>query len=138
MRSHSHSSLAKRFFESRLFLVSVVVILAIVALSYARAYYQNYKVQQEIRDLEEQVSQLEKKRLESLEILDYVQSELFVEDVARTELNLKKPGEHVLVIHNPDAERKPGRRLTDAGQQLSNPVKWWYYFTNPDAVLTAE
>ena len=63
-----------------------------------RACYQDYQVAQEIRALQEQVNQLQKKKIESTALLSYVMSADFVEERGRTELNLKKPGERVLVI----------------------------------------
>ncbi len=124
-------SLVSRFFASRLFLVATTVVLLITSLSFARAYYRNYQVQQEIRQLKNEVSELEGKTLESMDILEYVKSDSFVEETARIDQNMKKPGERVIVIkevsdvqygnaENPQQE--------DRGF-FTNPVKWWYYFT---------
>jgi len=42
----------KRFFGSRLFLVIALVVTILVAFSYARAYYQDYTIRQEIQSLQ--------------------------------------------------------------------------------------
>ena len=120
-----------RFFGSRLFLIVLLGAVVLVAVAYARAYYQDYKIREEIRSLEDQVRTLETKKLESLDILKYVQSDAFVEETARTQLNLKKPGEQVVVI--PNAEERQARAIpSDNPQHLSNPMKWWYYFSHKE------
>lgn len=128
---HDQQSSVRRFFASRSFLIFVIILLASFAFGFARAYFQDYKVRQEIRQLESEVKQLENKKIKSMEILNYVASDRYVEDTARTEMNLKKPGEHVLFIENDEntqgAERQFDQESTD-GQNISNPLKWVYYF----------
>lgn len=124
-------SFLKRFFGSRLFLLIALVCVILVAVGYIRAYYQDYKIRQEISALQDEVKLLEHKKLESMEILKYVISDAFVEEKARTELNLKKPGENVMVVTNPETEKSTfvvGEGQGEVSRLLSNPIKWWYYF----------
>ena len=130
MRSHSQPSSLRRFFQSRWFLIGLLFFTIFVAVSYARAYYQDYKIRQEIRELQDEIKTLERKKIESLEILQYVTSDTFVEEKARTELNLKKPGEHVILLED-DAEAPTYEEPVPEAfplHTLSNPKKWWYYF----------
>jgi len=126
-------TILKRFFGSRLFLLLALVLAILIAFGYARAYYQDFKIKQEIRALQEEVKNLEHKKLESMEILKYVISPAFVEEKARTELNMKKPGENVMVIKN-QVESNDVDVLQDVNSGgvekhlLNNPIKWWYYF----------
>ncbi len=134
MKHNNTQNALMRFFSSRSFLVVSLIIVSLCALGFARAYYQDYKVKQEIKQLEHEVSQLEKKKLDSLDMLKYVVSNEYVEDKARTELNMKKPGEHMVFIQNPrdeDGEHIYEESSTDR-HFLSNPVKWLYYFTHQD------
>lgn len=119
----------RRFFQSRLFWLVTVPLLILALIGLGRAYYQDYQVAQEIRALQDQVSQLQKKKIESAALLSYVMSPDFVEERGRTELNLKKPGERVLVI--PQEHRVTGTVANDPlpESKASNPVRWWYYFT---------
>lgn len=112
-------------------LIALVCVI-LVAAGYIRAYYQDYKIRQEISALQDEVKLLEHKKLESMEILKYVTSDAFVEEKARTELNLKKPGENVMVVTNPEVEKSlpiAGEGEGGVSPLLSNPIKWWYYFT---------
>lgn len=122
----------KKFFISRLFLIIMLVVAVFFAINYARAYYQEYKVKQEISALREEVKHLEQKKLESLKILKYVTSDAFVEEKARTELNLKKQGEQVVVVTGQEEEKKGVRAGNETGEirYLSNPMRWWYYITH--------
>lgn len=130
----NEKSFFKRFFGSRWFLVTAFVVAVLVAFGYARAYYQDYKIRQEINSLQEQVKKLEHKKLESMEILKYVISDAFVEEKARTELNLKKPGENVLVLKNQDGDEKIEENSPVEKTLLNNPIKWWYYFLNRESI----
>lgn len=132
MAKRQQQSAVRRFFRSRLFLITAGLLALLVATSYVRGYYQEYKIKQEIDDLKSEVSRLEKKKIESLEILDYVMSSDFVEEKARTELNMKKPGERVLIISDHETaetqDGNAGESVERTASDLNNPQKWWYYF----------
>ena len=121
----------KRFFSSRLFLFIMLGIAVVVAVGYARAYYQDYKIKQEIKSLQDEVSSLQKKKIQSLDLLKYVSSTAYTEDQARIELNMKKPGENVVFVNNSENSDKQAVDVyqeVDSGQFVSNPLKWLYYF----------
>lgn len=120
-----------KFFASRTFLTIALIVVSFFAFGFARAYYQDYKVKQEIRELESQVAQLEKKKIESIEILEYVKSDAYVEDQARTELNMKESGEQVVYVKDVDGGQGKNSQKSEeseSGHLLSNPIKWVYYF----------
>ena len=125
----------KRFFGSRLFLIIGIPLALAVILGFVRSYYSGYKVNQEIANLEKEIRTLEHKKIESMEILNYVMSSGFVEEKARTELNMKKEGENVLVFKNENSylDREISKNES-TGQKISNPLKWLYYFTNKEYV----
>ena len=56
--------------------------------------------------------------MELLEVLKYVKSDSFAEEKARTELNMVKPGEQVLVV--PKSEVKGNRQENNSMIGLSN------------------
>lgn len=118
-----------RFFRSKAFVIILVFIVFFVAYGYGRAFYQDYKIRQEIDQLQREIKSLETKRLESLEILDYVMSDAFVEREARQALNLKESGEEVYVVTTMTTTTLPSSGETEIEGDLNNPTKWWYYFT---------
>lgn len=129
MNKNSQQSWLRRFFASRLFLLCAGLLCLLLAFGYARAYYQDYQVRVEISRLKDDVAHLEKKKIASLQILQYVMSPDFVQEKARLELNMKKPGEHVVVVEgaaNRDGDPSPA---ATPRQKIGNPLKWWYYFS---------
>lgn len=125
----------RRFFGSRLFLVVALLVVIFVAFGYARAYYQNYRVRQEITSLQDQVRSLGHKKLESMEILKYVTSDQYVEEKARSELNLKKSGEKVVIFSNLAETTANITPVAPVEKDLlNNPIKWWYYFTHKQVI----
>ncbi|MFA7314762.1 MAG: septum formation initiator family protein [Candidatus Magasanikbacteria bacterium] len=121
----------KRFFGSRLFLFIMFGLAVVVAVGYARAYYQDYKIKQEIKNLQDDISFQNKKKINSLNILKYVSSSSYVEDQARIELNMKKPGESVVFVNDPNSDTKNevvADNDSTSGQFISNRLKWFYYF----------
>jgi len=121
----------KKLINSKIFLLVLVGILVLIVLGCVRLYYEDYQVNEQINKLNEESDNLEAKKLKLLDVLSYVQSKAYVEEKARTELGLIKPGEKEAIINSPET--------TDIGQvenkvieleQISNPVKWWRYFFN--------
>ena len=129
MQEKGKSSALERVFLARWFLFMLLALVIIIAIGYARAYYADYQVRQEITKLQNEVRSLEKKKFTSLELLERAQTENFLEEKAKTELNLKKPGENVLII--PEIAAGENVQVNQAVDEpvLSNPQKWWYYFT---------
>ena len=126
MAQQSERHLVVRIFTSRFFLLGAFLIALLVAVSFGRAFYKDYEIRQQIKALQAKVDTLERTRLESLDLLDYVKSDAYVEDVARRELNLKKSGERVIVVDTALA----GTSTLSLGERSTTPSwkKWWGYF----------
>lgn len=109
----------------------MAVAAVMIVFEYARAYYQDYLVRQEIEYLQDQTKRLEAKKMELLDVLKYVKSDSFAEEKARTELNMVKPGEQVVVV--PQVATAAGRQEQTAvvkWDNISNYKKWFRYFFN--------
>ncbi len=129
MLERRQPSLFLRILSSRWFFIIGTALIVLIFLANLRVYYHGYKIRTEMRALQAEIDALSQKRLESMEILQYVMSSDFVEDAARTELNMKKPGEHVLVVQNQEPSAKAAAdSAPETRQEIPNPLKWWYYF----------
>ena len=120
----------KNFFFSPWFLVGAVLVIFGLLFSFGRSFYQDYQMRAEISRLQDEARNLSAKKLESLEILKYVQSRQFAEEKARTELNLVKPGERVAIIKSTGQLKRSGQideKMVE-WNNVSNPIKWWRYF----------
>ncbi len=121
----------KKFYHSKLFIVGLMTVFLLVIFAYGRAYYQDYEVRQEIARLQDEVRNLETKKIESLELLKYVQSPAFAEEKARLELNLVKPGEKVAIVSKEKTENLSSGQVYKNVVELdntSNIIKWWRCF----------
>lgn len=119
----------QKIFGSRWFLVILLLVAIFIATAYGRAYYRDYQVRQEISRLQDEVKRLEAKKIETMEILQYVKSSSFIEDKARTELNMIKPGEKVVVVaQGAGPKTSEDIKKVDYNPVLPNPVRWWNYF----------
>jgi len=131
MSPSQQEKFVSRFFNSYLFLFASVIVAAMVIFSYARTYYQDYQVRQEIKHLQEDAHKLETKRIELLEALRYVKSSSFIEEKARTELNMAKVGEKTLIISGPTSSAvsngQTNKSMVNLGS-VSNYRKWWDLF----------
>ena len=120
------------FFYSRWFLVGGAILIVFLVFSVGRSFYQQNEIAHQIAQLEMQAKELETKKLQTLELLQYARSTNFVEEKARTELHLMKPGEHVMVVKNqdsPDKNRQIEQNMVSSST-LSNTQKWYNYFFN--------
>lgn len=115
----------------RMITIGAIIILVILFVSFLRVFFKDYELRREIERVQTDVSKLEKRKIESLDVLQKLQSDTYAEERARDDLQAAKPGEIVLVV--------PGLTVTSSAQsarqvelpvvkELSNPAKWWYYF----------
>jgi len=125
------SSFWKIFFTSYIFLFGSIVIASMIIFSYIRTYYQDYQVQQEISRLQEDTEKLKVKKLELLETLNYIKSPSFIEAKAKTELNMAKIGENMMIVQTAsDTIASNGQVNKDmiSLKSVANYIKWWNYF----------
>lgn len=123
--------LFKKIFASRFFLVGALLLFIVLSLAYVRAYYQNLQVRNEIDQLQAEAGRLTNKKFDLNETLQYVKSAAYVEEKARTELNLIKAGENVAVIEGgrPFVSGQSEKRVVTS-TSVSIPREWWNYFFN--------
>ncbi|MFA5886733.1 MAG: septum formation initiator family protein [Patescibacteria group bacterium] len=117
-----------RLVSSQRFLAMIgLIFLVAIMFPLARTYSQRLLVEKEIKDVEQQISESEKKNQELRDLVLYLQSEQSLEEQARLNLNLKKPGEAVIVIDN---KKNQASDLNDSATNdiSSNLLKWWRYF----------
>lgn len=120
-----------KFFYSRWFFVVFVVLFFLVLFAFLKSYYQDYQVRREIKRLEQDVKDLEVKKIETLDLLNHVQSDDFTEEKARLEFNMKSPEENVVVVLSnlsgqSDALQEKGGVVKL--EKASNPEKWLKLF----------
>lgn len=125
-------SLLKKIFLSRTFFLAGIVLLVLLIVAYLRAYYQNHRIQEEIKYMLQESRKLEGKNAELRTLLERVKQNDYVEEKARTELGLIKEGENETIIIGSPVKKSSGQVETGMleSTHFSNPRQWWNYFFN--------
>ena len=90
-----------RFFRGQALLTVIgLVLLAFVTVPIVENVVKNYRANEEIKKLQNDVKTLEAKNFKFDELAREMQSDKYVEEQARLNMDLKKPGEQVAVVLN--------------------------------------
>lgn len=119
--------------KTKLIFVTSLIILLIIGVGLAKSWQRSSGVTQEISGLNNNIRDLEKDNLELKELVEYFNSDAYIEEKARIDLGLKKAEEKMVVVSNQREKgfKNPEQGITEAQiQNLSNPEKWWLYFFN--------
>ncbi len=129
----------RKLLSSKAFLFSAILILSVLVVNLGRESYRKYQLTKEINKLESEINQLEGKNKQLADMMEYFKDESYLEKEARLKLNLKKPGEKVVILSPRKEEisesESAEERLEQARKQevngksdLPNHWKWWEYF----------
>ena len=110
-------------------------IIVLISFPLVKNMNKQYKIDQEIKDLEESIVGLNSKNKDLKKLITYLESNQFVEESARLSLGMKKKGEKIIVIQEFNSEQEDNNEnlLIDSNENfkiVSNPKKWVSYFFN--------
>lgn len=111
------------------------MILGLTGWSLQESWQRNNEVDGEIADLQSEIQNLEQKNQEFRELIEYFNSDAYIEEKARTDLGLKKEGEKVVIVSSNSSQsgqiaNDSTNPVTTGTKDLSNLEKWWLYFFN--------
>jgi cell division protein FtsB len=148
-------NILSRIISNSKFLTFVgLAVIILMSFPIARNISQRHRVDEEIRDLQKEIVMIENKNTELRKLIDYLDSDQYVEEQARLNFGLKKQGEDVIVIDidgnvnkpnsqdlesgTPDNKQEkrftepifniPGLNKIQTPKPISNPQRWWRYF----------
>jgi len=124
---HHHNILYRLFSNQRFLAIIGLILLLLIMLPLAKTYSQKRLIENEISNVEKEISQFEKDNQDLQEMLSYLQSDQSLEAQARVNLNLKKPGETVIVIESKEDIKKMDV-VEEKREEVSNFKKWFNYF----------
>lgn len=140
-RPLKNSFFIKFFFNSKFIFVIALVVLLTLSFPIIKNFSQRNKAAVEIKELEAEIESMNKKNGELRQLMDYLNSDRYLEEQARLNFGLKKPGEETAVIEmegeREDGNKKsiydiPGLEKIENPKPLSNPEKWLKYFFKKD------
>ena len=133
----------KKILSSRIFLFIVVFVLIFLLIGLVKETYRKHQLTSEINELKSNINKLEGDNQQLVDLMDYFKEDSYLEKEARIKLNLKKPGETVVVLSKDIVDgveviRKGGSEeetnketidsLEDQVSKTANYWKWWEYF----------
>ncbi|PIR12715.1 hypothetical protein COV49_04510 [Candidatus Falkowbacteria bacterium CG11_big_fil_rev_8_21_14_0_20_39_10] len=109
-----------------------LLIIVLISIPLAKKVSKRYVIDEEIKGLETEIQELGEKNKDLKEFITYLESDQFLEEQARLNLNLKKPGEEVVVIQEnlDQGAEAENLALSEGKKNRSNPEKWLAYFFN--------
>lgn len=111
---------------SKFFLLFFVVLFMTVLFGLAKGTIKNYQVDSEVSQLERDIKNLEGQSQDFKQLIDYLQTDAFIEQEAKLKMGYKKPGENLVII--PEEKIPQVETAKNDLDELSNPAKWWSYF----------
>jgi len=143
-RQPSYKNFIKKLLSSKVFFFFMVIALVALLLNFVRESYHKYQLSEEIGGLKTEIERLEGRRQQLAGLMEYFEQESYLEKEARQRLNLKKPGEKVVILsQKADVDIGNDQRVdnilsenTDSSQNTENQEtanywKWWEYFFTP-------
>jgi cell division protein FtsB len=126
-------SIFKKFYYSRWFIILCLLVVVFFVYASLRDYYNQDDLRDDIEKLGEQIESLKTEQSDLQDTLAYVQSDDFVEIEARTKLNLRKPGEKIIIVSDSAALTELNETDSPGIKSLltpseSNYQRWWQYF----------
>ena len=127
------------FFSKQLPLTLLLVgLLVLLAVPLARNFKRQQAVNKEIAALQSEASQAENQNSQFKKMIDYLQSDQFVEEQAKINFDLKRQGEKVAVITGQPDAANPGEISGASQPAVPEPQtilspgerwgRWWDYF----------
>jgi len=117
----------KNFLQSKLTTVFLVAMIAVVFLMAGRLWIQKQEVDNEVSVLQKKADSIRKENQQLSELTKYLSTDEYAQRQAREKLNLKKEGEHVVVLPKSAEDEAI---LGSSQEEKSNRQKWFDYFFN--------
>ncbi len=108
-------------------LAIIVVLISLFLVSLIKETYRNYKVNKEIEKLRSDIEVLRNENSELNYLIDYLNTDYFVEKEARLKFGMKKDGEKVFDIEGNVKNEQTMKESEKSLEDISNIKKWWNY-----------
>ena len=127
-RRQSNQPFWQRFLMSQRFLALVFLLLLVaIAFPLLRSISQRRMIEQEITDMQKDNEAYLSKSQELRNMIDYLQSDVSLEEQARLNLGLKKPDEVVVVVSQ-TKNATDTVSVVEEESRITNWRRWLHYF----------
>ncbi|MFH1822232.1 MAG: septum formation initiator family protein [Patescibacteria group bacterium] len=128
----------KRIIYNKKFIALIgFFVITIISLPLIKNLNKSYQVSIEIKELEQEINQIEYKNKDFKKLISYLESEQAIEEKARLNLGLKKEGEEVVIVNEKIGMIDPVTGEIIEINETINELdldemvkykKWFYYF----------
>ncbi len=126
-------------FNQRTLAILGLAVLILIALPLFRNISQRYEISKEIKDTQNEINKIENKNNDLKNLIDYLGSKQYLEEKARLNFGLEKPGEQVVVVENSGQNQSsssdnnaifslPKNQIQPASAGKNNVDRWISYF----------
>lgn len=112
----------------RVFLWVNLALFLLLGLGFGREYLRNLEIEREIARMQEENARLEEQRLQSMQLIEELSSTYYLESEARKKRGMGKDGETLIVVQGADQESDAVAAKAQVGDDVPNPLRWFYYF----------
>jgi cell division protein FtsB len=127
-RKSSTNFLSRYLAGPKVFAIIALIFLLLILLPLAKDYSRKRIIENEIIDIQNEISDFEDKNKDLKEMINYFQSDASLEEQARLNLGLKRPGETVVVITEEEDNFFTDQLVPVL--PVPNWRKWLQYFIN--------
>ncbi len=101
--------------------------------------YRGYQIDQVIKEYDAENQRIETDNRQKLEDYEYFTSQNYIEKIAKQNLGLINPGEHVLILPldatNQDVKQDGEDSKESALSEFNNAQRWWIFFFDRNKAL---
>lgn len=108
------------------------MVIFFVGLSLIKLWPKRVTVNNEVKNLEQKISEIDSSNSELSRLLDYFKSDYYREKEARLRLNYKKPDEKAAFVYREKNATIINSSSEEQELNLSNPQKWWKWLLSKE------
>ena len=118
--------------RSKWFLSGVIIVLLLLLISVVKEISRTYRINNEIDALKDEITELESSNQEFAQFVEYLKTDVYLEEQARIKLGLKSEGEKLIVLQGESGDTATvganGFTKRTSISSESNLSKWFRYY----------
>ncbi len=115
-----------RFYSSNIFIIFLSLFLIFSLFKVGKELIKRHAINREISDLNEQLVAVSQEKDKLKDLISYLETDKYVEEQARLQLNLSKPGEKRIDLTS--NQNNQVAEIASSEEDLANWRKWFNYF----------
>jgi cell division protein FtsB len=121
MNDHQ-GSIFGRLLRSKIFFAVIIILFIVSSLELLNEIGRRNKISYEIKKQRDQIEKLQQQNTDLSSLIQYLNTDNYVESEARKKLNLSKSGESLVVVENASTT------AFNDDNKIPNSLRWWNYF----------